>query len=195
VIPGKRSILACVVLGLCGHQAAAASPGMSLQTALATPAPLTFAVGDTLKLSFYERSNDDAKWAALGRLREPGPSFYLHEEISGDYTVASDWTISIPLIGNILVAHHTAAEIDAVLGKDFSKAIGYPGFVNVSISARAPLYVIGDVDKPGVYAFEPGMTPLNLVALAGGYRTSSLPDEGSTIDAMQETAKQIADVD
>ena len=191
--PAKRNILAGIVLGLCACQAAA-SPAFS-QTSPATPAPLTFAVGDTLRLSFYEPSNDDAKWAALGRLREPGPSFYLHEEISGDYTVASDWTISVPLIGNVVVANHTAGEIEAILGKDFSKAVGHPGFVNISIARREPLYVIGFVNKPGVYGFEPGMTPLNLVALAGGYRSSSSPDVGSAIEAMQETAKQIANVD
>jgi protein involved in polysaccharide export with SLBB domain len=193
--PGKRNTLAGAVLCLCAHHAAAASPGLPLQPSLAAPAPLTFAVGDTLKVSFYEPSNDDAKWAALGRLREPGPSFYLHDEISGDYTVASDWTISIPMIGNVVVAHHTAADIDLILGKVFSKAVGHPGFVNVSISKREPLYVIGDVNRPGVYEFAPGMTPLNLVALAGGYRTTSLPDQGSAIGAVEETAKQIANVD
>jgi protein involved in polysaccharide export with SLBB domain len=194
VTPGKRNILAGAVLCLCAHQAAAASPDASSQTSPATPPPLTFAVGDTLKVSFYEPSNDDAKWAALGRLREPGPSFYLHDEISGDYTVGTDWTISIPLIGNVVVAHHTAAETEAILGKDFSRAVGHPGFVNVSLSKREPLYVLGDVNKPGVYGFEPGMTPLNLVALASGYKTTSSSDAGSTIEAVQETAKQIADV-
>ena len=192
--PGKRNTLVGAVLCLYAHQAAAASPGLPLQPSLAAPAPLTFAVGDTLNVSFYEPSNDDAKWAALGRLREPGPSFYLHDEISGNYTVASDWTISIPMIGNVVVAHHTAADIDLILGKAFSKAVGHPGFVNVSISKREPLYVIGDVNKPGVYDFEPGMTPLNLVALAGGYRTASLPDQGSAIEAAEETAKQVANV-
>ena len=192
--PSKRNILAGAILSLCAHQAAASSPGLPLQPSLEAPAPLTFAVGDKLKISFYEPSNDDAKWAALGRLREPGPSFYLHDEISGDYTVASDWTISVPMIGTVVVAHHTAADVDAILGKAFSKAVGHPGFVSVSISEREPLYVIGDVNRPGVYEFEPGMTPLNLVALAGGYRTASLPDQGSAIQAAEETAKQIANV-
>ncbi len=191
--PGKRKILAGAVMVLCANQAAlAASPAPTVAPA---PAPLTFAVGDTLQISFYEPFDNDAKWQALGRVREPGPSFYRHDEISGDYTVAPDWTISVPVIGNVVVAHHTAAEIEAILGKDFTKAVGGPGFVNVSIAERKPLYVIGWVSKPGVYGFEPDMTPLDLVALAGGYRTTSPPDIMSGIEAVQETAKQIAALD
>ena len=180
-------ILAALVLTLCLHQTVlAAAPPL--------PAPLTFAVGDELKVSFYEPFNNDAKWAALGQVRQPGPSFYLHDELSGDYTVASDWTISLPIIGEVVVAHHTAAEVEVILKQDFIKAVGHPGFVNVSIAARTPLYVLGLVDKPGVYPFQPDMTPLDLVALAGGYKTTAL-DAESSVEAVHESASQMSGLD
>jgi protein involved in polysaccharide export with SLBB domain len=186
VVRGLASlILTGVVLAVCAHQPAFASP---------PPAPLTFAVGDKLKVSFYEPFNNDAKWAAVGQVREPGPSFYLHDELSGDYTVASDWTISLPIIGNVVVANRTAAEVEEVLDKDFTKAVGHPGFVNISIDARNPLYVLGLVNKPGVYTFEPDMTPLDLVALAGGYQTSP-QDTDTSIEAIRESANQSAELD
>jgi polysaccharide biosynthesis/export protein ExoF len=191
----KRHVLVGVLFYLCAHQAALASPTASPSTPPPSPPPLTFAVGDKLKVSFYEPFDDEAKWQALGQVREPGPSFYLHDDISGDYTVASDWTISVPIIGNVVVAHRTAAEIEAILGRDFSKAVGHPGFVNISITARRPLYVIGSVNKPGVYQFEPDMTPLNLVALAGGYITTPPQTAGTSVEALQETAKQMAGFD
>lgn len=187
----KRSlailILVVLALAIWAHQAAFASPPPA-------PAPLTFAVGDQLHVSFYEPFNDDAKWAAVGQVREPGPSFYLHDELSGNYTVAFDWTISLPIIGDVVVANHTAAEVEAVLDQDFQKVVGHPGFVNISIAARNPLYVLGLVNKPGVYAFEPDMTPLDLVALAGGYKTTD-QDTESSIEAIRESATQTADLD
>jgi protein involved in polysaccharide export with SLBB domain len=189
VTPSMRNILAGVVLASCAHQAVLASP-----TPPPAPAPLTFAVGDKLKVSFYEPFNNDAKWAQLGQVREPGPSFYLHDELSGDYTVASDWTISLPIIGNVVVAHRTTDEVEAILDKDFMKVVGHPGFVNISIAARKPFYILGFVNKPGVYPFEPDMTPLDLVALAGGYKTTPL-DVESSVEAIHESASETAELD
>jgi protein involved in polysaccharide export with SLBB domain len=155
------------------------------------PAPLTFAVGDELKISFYEPFNNDAKWAAVGQVREPGPSFYLHDELSGDFTVASDWTISLPVIGDVVVAHRTAAEVEDILAQDFTRVVGHPGFVNISIAARTPLYVLGLVNRPGVYPYAPDMTPLELVALAGGYQTS---DTDSSVAAVNDSAGQVTEL-
>jgi polysaccharide export outer membrane protein len=45
--------------------------------------------------------------------------------------------------------------------------------VNPSVSAeivtRRPFYVIGEVQKPGNYAYVTDMTALNAVAMAGGF--------------------------
>ena len=190
----KGMVLAALFMA--GHvngMASAASVEPS-DTPLLAPAAVSFSVGDKLKVSFYEALNNDAKWAAIGKVREPGPSFYLHSEISGEYTVAADWTISVPIIGNVVVAHRTATQVEASLAKNLERAIGHSGFVNVAITARKPLYIVGWVNKPGVYTFEPDMTPLNLVALAGGFKTTPA-DRWSTIEALRESAQRISALD
>ncbi len=186
------AILVGLLLALCSYQPAFAAPPPAPPPP--APPPLTFAVGDQLQVSFYEPFNNDAKWAALGQVREPGPSFYLHDELSGTYSVASDWTISLPIIGDVVVANRTSAEVEKVLEQDFQKVVGHPGFVNISIAARTPLYVLGLVNKPGVYPFKPDMTPLDLVALAGGYKTTSL-DTQSSVEAVNESASQVGQLD
>lgn len=44
-----------------------------------------------------------------------------------------------------------------------------PDSVSLSIAEYRPVYVSGDVTKPGELPFRPGMSVRNLVALAGGY--------------------------
>jgi polysaccharide export outer membrane protein len=41
--------------------------------------------------------------------------------------------------------------------------------VSVEITIYRPFYVIGEVNKPGEYAYVNGMSALNAIALAGGY--------------------------
>ncbi|MCJ2038560.1 polysaccharide biosynthesis/export family protein [Methylobacterium sp. J-059] len=53
-------------------------------------------------------------------------------------------------------------------GRDSITAIG-PDMVMVTIAEYRPVYVNGDVTKPGEQVFRPGMTVRQAVALAGGY--------------------------
>src|SRR5690606_5006802 len=46
--------------------------------------------------------------------------------------------------------------------------------VSVDVSEWRPIFVVGAIDKPGVFAFRPGMTALQALALSGGlYRPPS----------------------
>ena len=41
--------------------------------------------------------------------------------------------------------------------------------VAVEVIAYRPIYVLGEVNKPGQYAYQPGMTVVTAVAVAGGF--------------------------
>jgi polysaccharide export outer membrane protein len=41
--------------------------------------------------------------------------------------------------------------------------------VVIEVFTRRPVFVLGEVQKPGQYPYEPGMTVLSAVAIAGGY--------------------------
>jgi len=157
---------------------------------------MTYSVGDKLKLSFYEplKMPDETKWTSLGRPQLPGPSYYLHPELSRDYTIQSDWTISIPMIGTVVVAHRSAKELETDLTRAFEKMIGRSGYVSISLVERKPLYIIGPVKQQGSYKFEPGLTPLDLVALAGGVLRDQ-ENRSAVVDAVREAGKKAADTD
>jgi polysaccharide biosynthesis/export protein len=41
--------------------------------------------------------------------------------------------------------------------------------VAVEVIAYRPIYVLGEVNKPGQYAYQPGMTVVTAAAVAGGF--------------------------
>jgi protein involved in polysaccharide export with SLBB domain len=156
------------------------------------PTADVIAVGDKLKLSFYEPLAAD-KWSG-GRSSQPGPSFYLRAEFSGEYVVAPDWSVTVPVIGRVMVAHRTAQDVADDLTKPFDNLIGHAGSVTATIVSRSPIYVVGPVKSPGAYPFSPGLTPLSAVALAGGVLNQE-PDRWALVEAMQMAGKRAASLE
>ena len=98
-------------------------------------------------------------------------------------SVKLDGTISFPLLGTLTVAGLSQAElqtkIQAILatkvfqqraadGHENQVAID-PDAVTASVVEYRPIYVNGDVSKPGEYPYRPFMTVRQAVALSGGY--------------------------
>jgi len=143
--------------------------------------------GDKLKIVFYEHlSIDEDKWE---RARQPRISFQQRMELSGEYTVEEDGTISVPLLGSISVDNSSTQELQATLASLFERLMGRRGFVTVASLDRLPIYVLGPVKNPGVYKYAPAMTALHAVALAGGL------DRGGTeqwpkVEAVRETERR-----
>lgn len=189
-------LVAGLLLATCRHgPAGAETPNPetpnpeTTRSAPQPPARITFEVGDKLKIAFYEPLNTDKNRWNAGKPQAPGPSFYLHTELSGEYTVEADWTISVPMLGGFVVANHRVDDVQANLIKAFEKVIDHPGYVTITIAERKPLYIVGPVKNPGVYKFAPDLTPLNLVALAGGLQNNT-EDHWAVVEAVREAGKQ-----
>jgi exopolysaccharide production protein ExoF len=143
----------------------------SARAAPASPAKVPLEIGDKLKISFYE-TLDMAAAKQSGQNR-PDPqgalrTFYQRMDLSGDYAVEQDGTISIPLLGRFQVEGRALDELRADLAVSFTSVIGRSANIDVKISDRSPIYVVGPVKNPGAYKHVPGMIVLHAVALAGG---------------------------
>ena len=101
----------------------------------------------------------------------------------------------IPIIGTVIVAHRDAKDVEADLSKAFERIIGHSGFMSISVVERKPLYIIGPVKQQGSYKYEPGLTPLNLVALAGGVLRNQQEDRWGVVEAVREAGKEEAATD
>lgn len=89
-------------------------------------------------------------------------------ELSGDYRVNADGTISVPVLGRIPVRRLTAADLEAELSRRVGEITGTESFATVEIAEYRPVYVTGAVTRSGATQWQPGLTVLQAVALSGG---------------------------
>ncbi|HUS97184.1 MAG TPA: polysaccharide biosynthesis/export family protein [Hyphomicrobiaceae bacterium] len=89
--------------------------------------------------------------------------------MSGEFSVAGDGTVSLPFIGTIraggLTVRQLEQEIVSRLQPDYLKNPR----VNIEILNFRPFDIIGEVQKPGSYPYRDGMTVINAIAIAGGF--------------------------
>lgn len=101
------------------------------------------------------------------------------QDISGEYQVDMAGRIALPTIGNVVAAGVTTDELGTSIAESAALATGESMAVSVTVAEYRPVYVLGDVKASGSYPFMPGMTALQVVAMAGGF-----------FDTRQEAANQ-----
>jgi protein involved in polysaccharide export with SLBB domain len=165
-----------------------------LSTAPDVPTESLFGVGDRLKVVFYERVDvEEDKWggaSSASALR----GIVQRPELSGEYTVQEDGTISVPLLGSISVANRSAQPVQADLADTFEQLLGRKGLVNILSLERPPIYVLGPVKNPGSFKYAPGMTILHAMALAGGLDRGQ-GEPWQKIEAVRETQRRGGAID
>jgi polysaccharide export outer membrane protein len=89
---------------------------------------------------------------------------------TGDYTVDPAGAIIVPPLAPLAVAGKTPAEAARLIEKKFTEGglLRAPR-VTVEVTAYGPVFVLGEVARPGEFSYKPGMSLLAAVAAAGGY--------------------------
>lgn len=95
---------------------------------------------------------------------------YGEDALSEIFRVNAEGNISVPLLGNVhaagLTTDQLATEVSQILARrDLMKG----AVIAVEVVAHRPIFVLGEVNKPGPYPYQPGMTVQQAAALAGGY--------------------------
>lgn len=103
-------------------------------------------------------------------------------ELSGPFNVDDKGMVSMPLVGNVDASGLSPAEFAARLKERLrsGKFLRNPS-VSVEVLAYRPVFVLGEVVKPGQYPFQPGMTTLTAVAIAGGFTYRALEEYAADI--------------
>ena len=94
---------------------------------------------------------------------------YGHEDLSGEFEVEPGGFVSMPLIGRVLAAGSTVAELESRVRDELSPDYLVDPSVSVDILNQNPIYILGEVRQPGRYEHTPDLTVYAAVALAGGY--------------------------
>ena len=94
---------------------------------------------------------------------------YGETDLSGVFEVSGTGAIAYPLIGEISAGGRTIRELETVLVERLRDGYLRKPKVNVEVTNYRPFYIIGEVNRPGSYAFVEGMTVVKAVAMSGGY--------------------------
>lgn len=95
---------------------------------------------------------------------------YGEDKLSGDYEVDSNGQIVIPLVGAVRAVGMTKRDLEqAIAGRLKTGQILRDPVVTVDISTFRPFYVLGEIERPGEYAYRNGLSVMSAVAVAGGY--------------------------
>jgi polysaccharide export outer membrane protein len=94
---------------------------------------------------------------------------YGEDDMGGSFDVDGNGTISLPLIGVEKAAGLSAHQLEARITTDLANGYLNDPRVAVEITTYRPFYVLGEVNRPGQYAYVNDMNAVNAVAMAGGY--------------------------
>src|SRR6185312_8515715 len=135
--------------------------------ALAVILPLSSCGSSNLPM-LETTKTDDANYR-LG----PGDKLHIQvlgaEDLTGDYAVGDNGTVSSPLIGDIKAVGLTRAQLEREMEKKLAQGYLRNPKVSVTILAYRPFYIYGEVTKPGEYPYASGMRVMSAVATAGGF--------------------------
>lgn len=95
---------------------------------------------------------------------------FNEEELSIKSRLSDTGTISFPLLGEMKISGMTMGELEGyVVGllKGEEKYLINPK-VTVSVVEYRQIFVTGEVEEPGSYAFIPGLTVRKAISIAGG---------------------------
>lgn len=90
--------------------------------------------------------------------------------ITGEFIVGPTGYLSLPLIGEVHARGSTPASLAEEISERLGAKLGLEGKPKTSVEVVqfGPFYVVGHVERPGEYAYRPGLTILQAVSLAGG---------------------------
>lgn len=92
------------------------------------------------------------------------------EHLTGEFRVNDHGAISIPLLGAIPADGMTTTQLEQSISAELrQKKVLLEPSVSVEIIDYRQVFILGEVVKPGQYPYEPGMTVLTAVAVAGGF--------------------------
>jgi polysaccharide export outer membrane protein len=126
----------------------ACSPGSGLSPLPVTPAgPYRLGVGEDVRVITFGE-----------------------ERLTGQFRVNDRGDIAVPLLGTIPASGLTTTQLEQSIAKQLTvKKVLLNPSVSVEVLQYRPVFILGEVAKPGEYPYQPGMTVLTAVAIAGGF--------------------------
>jgi polysaccharide export outer membrane protein len=104
------------------------------------------------------------------------------DSLTGEFRVSDSGMIALPLIGGVPAEGLSPDALASRVGKALVQAnILRSPSVSAEVIAYRPIFVLGEVSKSGQYPYQPGMTVVTAVAVAGGFTYRAIQDYASVV--------------
>ena len=90
-------------------------------------------------------------------------------ELTADYLVDGAGQISMPYVQTVRVSGMTSAQIEQLIALRLRQGYLRDPQVSAQVTTLRPFYILGEVNSSGSFAYQPGITVQNAIAIAGGY--------------------------
>lgn len=111
---------------------------------------------------------------------------YNQQSLSTDYAVGDDGTISVPMVGALNARAQTVEGLQSDLYNKLNDGILVKPGVSVQLAQARPIFVIGEVAKPGQYPYLAKLNVLGAVAVAGGFTVRADQRKVSVMRAVRD---------
>lgn len=112
----------------------------------ATIQPYTLDSGDRLRITVFDQ-----------------PS------MTNSYTVDQAGYVAFPLVGQVPARGRTLQQLSGQLAAKLKQGYLRDPDVTIDVDRYRSIFVMGEVGQPGQYAYVPGLTVQNAIAVAGGF--------------------------
>lgn len=89
--------------------------------------------------------------------------------LTNTYIVDQAGYIAFPLIGQVPARGQTLPQLEAAIAKKLQQGFLRDPDITIEIDRYRPVFVMGEVGRPGQYSYVAGMTAQNAIAIAGGF--------------------------
>ncbi len=95
-------------------------------------------------------------------------SVFDEPDLSMEIRVNNESTLSYPFLGQIEALGKTVKELEAIITRGLLGDYLIEPRVSVSVKEYRPFFISGEVEDPGSYPYQPGLTMQKAISLAGG---------------------------
>jgi polysaccharide export outer membrane protein len=153
-------LVAALSLAACARRQAAyyAPPSQAVGGPYVAPGAANAAQGIGVEQPYILGTGDRLRISVFGQ-----------EGVSNSYFVDAGGYVNIALIGPVAARGLTAPALAQAISAKLREGYIRDPHVSVEVEAYRPFYILGEVNAPGQYPYQPGMSVETAIAIAGGY--------------------------
>ncbi|MCC4799494.1 capsular biosynthesis protein [Enterovibrio norvegicus] len=115
---------------------------------------------------------------------------YGEEDLSMDILLSTQGRFDYPYLGRLQAAGKTVGQVQSTIEKGLRGDFLIDPKVTVNVIQFRKFYVNGEVNHPGGYDFQPGLTVAKAIAIAGGFTDRASRNKIQKTDSKKSTTQK-----